>query len=403
MKRGQRARSGTAPGRWIGRWWAPLWLLLLMTGCDDGDDSAGAAGPSDSLPAIPSDAAAADTGSADAEPVGMEPVDALPEQGRLARDKQPSEALNVIELRPIGPQPYLPVPTVRLDACFDGRFVASPAAPDYSLVEGQLAHCAGTGYTRIEGLRDVVLLGGVPGRVDPLQPQISLQDHLARALTARFPDLWLEPGWAETDPGVLRSGAFRLCSRLNAVIADLSGDDGLIAGCLPAGHSGNATLFIVIIGEEDLRALAAEVAAGEREQVRLQGTHARLRALKRAIGELRKRFPPAAIVLANATDWSDGTGETGNCPDWPAMATDTQRAHFAEIAAHFATGFMDVALAHRAELVLLYENACGHGSFAPAGSDRCQGGVKWITETCRQLTPEGSAAITALIMQVIRP
>jgi hypothetical protein len=85
------------------------------------------------------------------------------------------------------------------------------------------------------------------------------------------------------------------------------------------------------------------------------------------------------------------------------MATDTQRAHFAEITAHLATGYMDVAVAHRAELVLLYENACGHGSFAPAGSDRCRGGAKWISETCRQITPEGSAAITALIMQVIRP
>lgn len=408
MKRGQRARPGDAPGRCLSGWWAPVgWLslMLLMTACDE-RDSAETAEPTDGLIVLASDATATDTDFADGEP-GSESVDASPGAGRLARDEQPAAALDVIDRPPVEPQPWLPAPGVRLGACFDPAFVASPAAPDYSAVGGRLAHCAGTRDTRIAGLRDVVFLGRVQGHDNLREPQASLRDLLVRTLAARFPDLWREAGWAEDDPidrpGVLRSGAFRLCSRPDAVIADLSGDDGLIARCLPAGRSGDATLFIVLIGEHDLRALAAEVAAGASERGRLNSTNARLRALKRAIGELRKRYPPAAIVLANATDWSDGTGETGNCPDWPAMATDAQRDHFAEIAAHFATGYMDVALAHRAELVLLYENACGHGSFSPAGSDRCQGGAPWINGSCRQLTPEGSEAFARLIMQVIRP
>lgn len=72
--------------------------------------------------------------------------------------------------------------------------------------------------------------------------------------------------------------------------------------------------------------------------------------------------------------------------------------------AALATGHMRAAVNHRAELVFVYENTCGHGAFADGGSDRCPGhGERWVDVRCDHPSDHYVEDIAALFTQVIAP
>ncbi|MCB9541652.1 MAG: hypothetical protein H6703_04285 [Myxococcales bacterium] len=182
---------------------------------------------------------------------------------------------------------------------------------------------------------------------------------------------------------MLRGGDFFTCTDPRATLAGLPGEGGLIARCGVPPALGAPPLFIIAIGHNDLRAIAHSVAEGGAATPIEVLVEPRLVALDTALRELRAAHPGAHIVLANATDWSDGTADPSRCPRWPDL-DPARRRRFAEATAALATGYMQRARAHGAELVLVYENSCGHGVFAIEGSARCPGaGARWVDPRVR--------------------
>jgi lysophospholipase L1-like esterase len=285
------------------------------------------------------------------------------------------------------PEPALSV----RDRCFPGIGDPSLMMPEYDRFEPTVgAHCAGTAHQQIDGVERVVFVGDSVTKGTPPTDE----DDFFRTLVAE--------GLEERFPGVEVAD----CSAWGAETHDLHGPDGQLEACFDDVNP-ERTLVIGTIGGNDMFEVATRMHEGETlEQL--------VPRLDQSLGDIEQlfawladadRFPAGAqVVLANAYEFTDATGDLASCPTAEFFGYDFQVPAMRDAYVHLDEGYLELAVEYRVDVMFLLEHFCGHGFFSDDPTNECYRGPetpRWFDGTCIHPNPDGHAAIAELFLQVV--
>ncbi len=309
-------------------------------------------------------------------------------------------------------------------ACFEDiqspvDYASSGAVPNST--------CTGTNHQDISGIERVVFVGDSITAGAPLpddwtswdftEPDEWYRNRLAAELVSRW---GLEaPSWEWQNLDLLSgesleklSGDFANCSKWGARTDDLHKDNTQLEDCIPESERDKHNLVLMTIGGNDLYSLLDDVKnAVDQEEIRADWQEGidDLRNAMLWLTEDPARFPGGlSIVVANIFDITDTTGaaDIADCEGAQLLELDGAllQPFTHELVLHWQESLLDLSVETGIDVVFLGENFCGRGYNWDDETGRCYRGgdpTNYLDATCEHPSPDGHAAIEALMLGVI--
>lgn len=278
-------------------------------------------------------------------------------------------------------------------ACFPEVWHPELPNPFYEQFYPQMGgHCAGTHHQDIRNVERVVFLGdSITAGTPPTLP-----NQLYRALlTEKALQRW---------PGVVVDD----CSVVGARSEDLLvSADAQIPQCFTQQPDARATLVIMTMGGNDMADMQRAGSAGASPEESVAAADRALQNLDAALAFLKDpaRFPGGSfVVFANLYEYTDGTNDVASCPAATVAGITGMWAEGEQTFIRVNQGYMERAVGHQADMVLLMEHFCGHGYHNNDPQSRCYRGpnaARWFDVTCIHPTPAGHRVVADLFWSVV--
>ncbi len=299
---------------------------------------------------------------------------------------------------------------------------------DYAISGAVLnATCTGTNHQDIAGIERVVFVGdsitaGAPlpadwTTLDLAEPEEWYRNRLALELAARWgleaPDwFWQNVDLTSGESLSKLSGDFANCSKWGARTDDLHKDNDQLADCIPEDARDQHNLVIMTIGGNDLYSLLNDVKdAVDQETIRAEWQEG-IDDLSDAVHWLTDdpaTFPGGIdVIVANIFDVTDadGAADIADCEGAQMLGLDDplKQPFTQELVLHWQQSLLALSAETGIDVALMGENFCGHGYNWDDTTGRCYRGgdaTLYLDATCEHPSPDGHAAIEALMLGVI--
>lgn len=218
--------------------------------------------------------------------------------------------------------------------------------------------------------------------------------------------------WVDYNTGhtkIQRSGDFSSCAKLGATASDLLNDWQQIDICITSDLWGQDILIVMTMGGNDLNDITQLVARGAPE------TEVWARA-QRLVTEMDKALTYLAtdakfqgkihLVFSNVYEFTDGTGNAGNCPlaDMVNLDLDIEDPLLENVLLWIEKEYLAISRATGFDMLFLLENFCGHGFSYDDANGRCYRGIDaelWFDHTCFHPNPTGHEQLANMFVSVI--
>lgn len=397
--------------------------LLLLAACADDPSKAGEdTVPRDSTPTesgAPADTSGTDSQEPDSRPEESTPPEETdaPDTGAPpdsdAEESGGTESGGATETA----EPETGEPTPSAATCF-GEFYDDTAAPtpDYDPIGATFgSHCSGTDHQEIADIDRVVFVGdSITVGSPPTDPNDFYRSLMAENLSATFdldaPEWTWE--WYDILEGTayeMNSGDFWSCAKWGARTDDLMEDNDQILDCMPTEEWDRTTLVIMTMGGNDLFNLVEGYSEGTSTDDLLLQTMEMTDKLRTSIAYLKNPDnwgAPVYVIFANVYEFTDGTGDLGDCPGADLAGLEDAMADpaFEAVVSWMEEEYLRIAVDTGADMTFMYEAFCGHGYSRDSADARCDRGDDaelWFDLTCIHPNEYGHAGIADLFQDVI--
>jgi lysophospholipase L1-like esterase len=278
--------------------------------------------------------------------------------------------------------------------CFSDFGDPDKSFPKYDGYAAVVAeHCGGTDHQDIEGVERLVFLGDSVTAGTPPTPEEGYYRNLV------------------TDAVVDRFGEIEVtdCSEWGARTDDLLAHvDRQIPLCFPDEQDPRRTLVIMTVGGNDFVALGESQAAGSDYDTLVGELDAFVVLLEDAVRWLKdpSRFPGGLdLIYANVYEYTDATGDLLSCPMAETFGIEGDFSEGGQDAYNLVNQrYMQVAVQTGADVVLAYENFCGHGFHRDDPESPCyrgEGTEAWFDPTCIHPSEIGHEEMARMFVEVI--
>lgn len=300
--------------------------------------------------------------------------------------------------------PTVAGPTTIKERCFPDIGDPKKGFPSYDALGAIVPdHCAGTDHQDIDGIERVVFLGDSVTAGTPPTPE----DEYYRATLTR----WLRERWGE-------DLVVDDCSEWGARTDDLLlHEDRGIPACFPELPDPRRTLIVMTVGGNDMLE-AAETVSSEGTEAARQVIDEAVALLDEAFAWLREgsdplgadpavsdRFPGGVfVVFANVYEFTDATGDLDSCPLASTLGYGGQAPELRQGYIYISEAYMELAVRHGLDMILLLESFCGHGFHAGEPDNECYRGPDaevWFDATCIHPNPTGHWELAELFLTTI--
>jgi lysophospholipase L1-like esterase len=261
-----------------------------------------------------------------------------------------------------------------------------PLQPQYDQFDPVMgSHCVGTNHQDIEGVEKLVFLGDSITQGTPPSPQADFyRTVLGAAMEQRFPGLEVVE-----------------CANNGDRIDDILQTQ--VVECFPAPEP-KKTLVVMTIGGNDIIRWAEQNYSLEQAEADANMLGAAMQATIEWFQD-PSRFPNGVyVVFSNIYEFTDGTGEIGNCPGAQFIGLPPTYTDGVAAIATLEEHYMRIAVETQTDVILLLENFCGHGYSRDDPNSTCylgRGAPLWFDLTCIHPNPDGHHALAGLFQQVI--
>jgi len=264
-------------------------------------------------------------------------------------------------------------------------------------------HCAGTDHQDIDGIERVVFLGD---SVTAGTPPSTEDEYYRSVMTRRLKEAWGEDLVVDD------------CSEWGARTDDLlpHADRG-IPLCFPEGGDDRRTLVVMTVGGNDMLE-AAETVAAEGTDAAKELIDGAVGLLDEALGWMKEgsdplaedparsdRFPNGVfVVFANVYEFTDATGDLDSCPLAGTFGFSGTVPQLRDGYIYISEAYMELAVRHGLDMVLMLESFCGHGFHAGDPENECFRGEDaevWFDNTCIHPNPTGHWELADLFLSTI--
>jgi len=301
-------------------------------------------------------------------------------------------------------------------ACVNAPFVngASPG-PNYEDFDVTLgSHCQGTDHQDITDIERVVFVGdsvtvGTPPTGSHQSYRAIMADQLAPMFDLEPPEMQWRQWSLATGMSLLKeSGGFASCAEWGARNDDLLPQ---LEDCFEGDDFDKRTLVIFTMGGNDVSRFAQQASDGVPiadlfEQLEVMLEHHRT-AMDWLTAD-KSKFPNGIFVVnANVYEFTDYTTEVLSCPA-SGLAGFDSNPPMAEVLLGSLNlineTYAEVAIETGTDIILMFEQMCGHGFLADDPDNVCYRGPDTDTlfdTSCIHPTPDGHAALAEMFMNVI--
>lgn len=280
------------------------------------------------------------------------------------------------------------------DNCFADIGNSGEPWPTYETMGATWGHnCAGSNHQDIEGVERVIFLGdSVTAGTPPSYPEEYYRNVMTEPLKERFGDIEIDD-----------------CSAWGARTDDLMEEPHKqLLTCAPEPDP-RRTLILFTIGGNDAMAandtLNETGSEAEAAQVLVDGVQT-LRTFFDWVRDNKETWFPGGvdIVYTNVYEFTDGTGDLSSCPTADAMGFGGHVDRIRDAYVYIDESYVSMAVEYQTDVVLLFENFCGHGWRSDDPTTDCYRGPdteRWLDPTCIHPNPAGHAELARMFLAVI--